>query len=308
MESPNWTEIRQTKLAALHGSVLPPDLKLPMLPQALTEFSEKAADPGVNPKELGRIVESDAGLTCELLRNVNSTATGLRCQVSSVTQAINLLGIRNTGLLLATTAVKSAMSARSSKLINLQIFWNTNYERALFARDLAATMSVDQDLAFAGAMLQDFLLPVLTNELVDSYVNFVSQNRKEAQSLTQFEQREWGWDHALATGQLMVDWKFPDDLVCCVLHHHNGLDILSNPQMGRSAAAAVAIAGLLPDFLHQTPGGLERLMKLDSAWPAFQLGERLERIADQFHESDRTGGANHPTFLKRYEKKLAAAV
>lgn len=306
MESSNWTEIRKTKLADLQGSVLPPDLKLPILPRALTEFSEKAAEPDVNPKELGQIVESDAGLTCELLRNVNSAAVGLRRQVSSVTQAINLLGIRNTGLLLATTAVKSAMSARSSKLINLQIFWNTNYERALFARDLAATMRVDQELAFAGAMLQDFLLPVLTNELVDTYVHFASQDRTDALSLSQFEHRQWGWDHALATGQLMVDWKFPDDLVCCVLHHHHGLEILSHPQMGRSAVAAVAIAGLLPDFFHQVPQGLERLIKLDTAWPAFQLAERLQRVADQFYESDRTGGANHLTFLKRYEKKLAA--
>ncbi|MCA9069903.1 MAG: HDOD domain-containing protein, partial [Planctomycetaceae bacterium] len=291
MESPNWTEIRQAKLADLHGSVLPPDLKLPILPQALTEFSEKAADPNVNPKILGQIVERDAGLTCELLRNINSAATGLRCQVSSVTQAINLLGIRNTGLLLATTAVKSAMSARSSKLINLQIFWNTNFERALFARDMARTMKVDEELAFAGAMLQDFLLPVLTNELVDCYVNFASQDRKDGLTLSQFEHAEWGWDHALATGQLMVDWKFPDDLVCCVLYHHNGLDVLSNPQIGRSAVAAVAIAGLLPDFFHQVPQGLDRLIKLDTAWPAFQLAERLQRVADELLKSDRTGGA-----------------
>lgn len=306
MESPQWTEIRKSKLAALKGSVLPPDLKLPILPQALTEFSEKAVDPNINPKELGNIVESDAGLTCELLRNVNSAATGLRCQISSVTQAINLLGIRNTGLLLATTAVKSAMAARSSKLINLKIFWNTNFERALFARDLARTMNVDQELAFAGAMLQDFLLPVLTNELVESYVHFANQDRQQALTLSQFEDNQWGWDHALATGQLMVDWKFPDDLVCCVLHHHQGLDILSNPQLGRSAAAAVAIAGLLPDFFHQVPQGLDRLIKLDIAWPAFQLAERLHRVSREFEESERTDGANHMTFLKRYEKKLAA--
>ncbi len=172
MEPTQWTALREAKLALLEGAVLPPDLKLPILPQAISEFSQKAANPEANPKELAQIVESDAGLTCELLRVVNSAATGLKCKVNSVAQAINLLGIRNASLLLTTTAVKSAMSSRKSKLINFQLFWNTNYERALFARDLAETFHADRELAFAGSMLQDFLLPVLTNELLDFYVSF----------------------------------------------------------------------------------------------------------------------------------------
>jgi serine/threonine-protein kinase len=287
---------------------LPPDVKLPILPQAISEFTEKAADPNANAKELAKIVESDAGLTCELLRTVNSAATGLRCRVSSVGQAMNLLGIRNAGLLLTTTALKSAMSSRKSKLINFQLFWNTNYERALFARDLAETMNTDKELAFAGTMLQDFLLPLLTSEMVDSYVGFADLARSESLNLSSFEQQLWGWDHALAAGQIMVSWKFPDDLACCVLHHHAGLEILSDKLLGRTAVSAVAIAGLLPDFFQQVPDGLDRLIKLDSVWPAFRLADRLERVAGQFQEARLAGSSQHLTFLKRLEKKMAAAV
>jgi hypothetical protein len=103
----------------------------------------------------------------------------------------------------------------------------------------------------------------------------------------------------------MRNWQFPDDLICCVLCHHQGLEILSDPALGRSALGAVAIAGLLPDFFHQTADGLERLMKLDVAWPAFRLHERLKRIAGQFQETHTASSAGHITFLNRYEKKLA---
>lgn len=308
MEPTQWTALRQARLTHLKGSALPPDLKLPILPQAITEFSQKAANPDANPKELAAIVESDAGLTCELLRVVNSAATGLRCKVNTVAQAISLLGIRNCSLLLTTTAVRSAMSSRKSKLINFQLFWNTNFERALFAKDLAETMSADKDLAFAGAMLQDFLLPILTSELLDSYVQFSERSQKAALSLPAFERQTWGWDHALAAGQLMLNWQFPDDLTCCVLYHHQGLDILSDPALGRTALGPVAIAGLLPDFFHQTPDGLDRLMKLDVAWPAFRLHDRLKRVTNQFQETHAAGSAGHITFLHRYEKKLAAMV
>lgn len=308
MEATQWTALRQAKLAHLDVSTLPPDLKLPILPQALTEFSQKASNPDANAKELATIVESDAGLTCELLRFVNSAAAGLRCKVNSVAQAIQLLGIRNSSLLLTTTAVRSAMSMRKSKLINFQLFWNTNYERALFARDLAETMHADKELAFAGAMLQDFMLPILTSELLDFYVKFSERSGRGSLSLVVYERQIWGWDHALAAGRFMQDWHFPDDLVCCVLYHHQGLDILSDPALGRTALGAVAIAGLLPDFFHQTADGLERLLKLDVAWPAFRLHDRLKRVAAQFQETQVAGSTGHITFLNRYEKKLAAMV
>ncbi len=308
MQIPQWAEIRRSKLAVLKGSVLPPDVKLPILPKAISEFSEKAAGGKATSKQLAAIIESDAGLTCELLRTINSAATGVRCQVSSVAQALNLLGLRNAGLLLTTAAVKSAMSSRKSKLINFQLFWNTNYERALFAKDLAETMHTDGELAFAGTMLQDFLLPLLTSELVDDYVRFSERARQEGLSLPRFEQEIWEWDHALAAGQIFTMWKFPDDLTCCVLAHHEGLAILSDPDLGRSAAAPVAIAGLLPDFFQQTPQGLDSLLKLDAAWPAFQLAERLERIAITFQEANLAGGSRHVTFFDRYQKKLAVAV
>lgn len=306
MELPNWTKIRQERLSVLEEAVLPPDVKLPILPRAITEFTEKAASESADPKELAHIVESDAGLTCELLRVVNSAATGLRRQVSSVSHALNLLGIRKAGLLLTTTAVKSAMSSRKSKLINFQLFWNANYERALFARDLAAAMKTEPELAFAGTMLQDFLLPLLTSEMVDGYVDFSDRGPKENVRLVDFERSTWGWDHALAAGQIMVHWKFPDDLICCALYHHAGLEILADERLGRTAVAAVAIAGLLPDFFHQVPQGFKLLQKLNTAWPGFQLAERLKRVADQFEEARLAGSDRHVTFFQCYEKKRAA--
>jgi serine/threonine-protein kinase len=218
------------------------------------------------------------------------------------------LGVRNSSLLLTTTAVRSAMALRKSKLINFRMFWNTNYERALFARDLAQTMHADSDLAFAGAMLQDFLLPILTSELLDFYVKFSERSQRESLSLAAFERQTWRWDHALAAGQFMQNWHFPDDLICCVLYHHHGLDILSDPALGRTALGPVAIAGLLPDFFRQTADGLERLIKLDVAWPAFRLHERLKRVAAQFQETQLAGSSGHITFLNRYEKKLAAKI
>ena len=39
--------------------------------------------------------------------------------------------------------------------------------------------------------------------------------------------------------------------MCCILFHHFGLKILGHPQLGRTAAAAVAISALLPEEARQ---------------------------------------------------------
>ena len=62
-----------------------------------------------------------------------------------------------------TKSVERALRSRESKMINLRSFWMNNLERALFARHVARLLKTDAEVAFAGAMLQDFLLPALTN-------------------------------------------------------------------------------------------------------------------------------------------------
>ena len=117
----------------------------------------KSKDPNFGPKELGTIVERDSGLTCELMKLVNSSAIGLRTKASSAKQAIALLGVKQTRNFLLTTGVKKTMQSSPSKLINFRSFWTQNLERGLFASKVARLLGTDADLAYSGAMLQDFL-------------------------------------------------------------------------------------------------------------------------------------------------------
>jgi serine/threonine-protein kinase len=180
--------------------------------------------------------------------------------------------------LLITVGTKAAIQARQSRLINQNCFWNAALQKALFARELAALLKTDQDIAFSGALLQDFLLPVLTSELYDQYLDFIKVRDKHPVDICEFEQASFGWDHAIAGACLAHRWKLPDELVCCILFHHQGLQILAHPVLGRSPVAAVALAALLPDQLRQCYQGLERLLLLEQKWPAFKLQTVAETV------------------------------
>ena len=207
---------------------------------------------------------------------------------------------------MSTAALQNALPAKKLKLINLASFWNANLERALFAKRLARILKTDEELAFAAGLLQDFLIPVLTNELDNDYVNFLTQTDSDPKSLVDFEASTFGWDHAGAAANVMFDWGFPDDLVCCVFYHHRGLSVLADEKLGQSAAAAVALAGLMPDSFRQSPNGLQQLEKLACNWSDFDLHTVAKDVFSEY-EPHALESTNYIPFKTHCEKMLEAA-
>lgn len=302
----DWAKIREEAIGQFALAALPPTLKLPALPVAVTRFTEKASEPDVRLKDLAAIIETDAGLMAELLRHVNSAFHGLRNKSGSVLQAMTLLGLRPTKAFVLATGVQAAVRAKQSKLINQTCFWNASLQKALFAKEVASLLKVDAETAFAGALLQDFLLPVLTNELFEPYLEFSGQREKQPESICDFERSRFGWDHAMAGACLAHRWNLPDELVCCVLLHHLGLRALAHPTLKRTPVAAVALSALLPDQLRQTFSGLEQLVKLEEKWPPFRLRALVEAV-DEKHGVMAIGVTNDFPLAKRCHAALDAS-
>lgn len=263
---------------------LPANLELPALPKAVTEFVERSRDPETTARELSSIVETDAGLTMDLLRYVNSSAFGLRRPARTVQQAIALLGLPKVKGFVISSGTQAAVRSKSSRLINQQCFWNASLQKALFAREVASMLGADSDVAFSASLLQDFLLPVITNEYFDTYLEFVSNRSEMPVLITEFERARLGFDHAQLAAAMARRWGLPDDIVCCLLLHHKGLHVLADPVLKRTCVAAVAISALIPDQLRQCYAGLEQLILLKQKWSAFDFDALVEKV-DEHHAS-----------------------
>ncbi|MBW3542076.1 MAG: HDOD domain-containing protein [Planctomycetes bacterium] len=297
----DWDGVWERWMGRRGSSALPPWVKLPSLPAALMEFTQKAQDPSVGPGELGRIIDKDAGLTCQLLRHVNSAAAGFGQQARTAQEALVRMGVRGASLYLLTTGMDQVLKSSQSRLVNFAGFWCANLERALFAREVAGLLGADRELAFTGAMLSDCLLPLLANKATQTYVRFLEGQKATPRSIIGFEENEFGWNHAEATACLLSGWKLPRDVICCVLLHHKGLAMLKDAELRRTAVAAVAIASLLPDQLQQEPSGLALLWRLEQSWPSFRLEALAERVAARFAETE-TGVTNPFPLARRVRR------
>ena len=129
----------------------------------------------------------------------------LRQQVVSVFQAVNLLGPRRTKTLVLTAALQAAVTNTKSRLINANQFQKESRIRAIFAREAAREMGVDTETAYIAGLLQDFLLPLLTETYSADYAQILGQDL----NLVEAERKCFGWDHADGGGVDERNGGFP---------------------------------------------------------------------------------------------------
>lgn len=274
----DWEQLRTAAINAVNADTLPRSIELPALPQAVSEFVARASNPDFDIRVLAAIVEKDAALTLELLKHVNSALFALRKPVGSVRDAIMQIGINSAKTHLLAAGVRAATRSIRSKLVNQRNFWNESLQRALFARELAHKLKLDPGLAFLGGLLQDYLLPVLTNHFDKEYIQYLNIDALDGRDLVDWERETFGWDHASVGVYFAAKWNFPDDLLCAINCHHSLPALLEHRDSELFKLFPVAMAALLPDQLRQCRNGVRELIRIDQNSPAIKLDEVCQLV------------------------------
>ena len=277
----SWATLRTNAVASVKADSLPKSIELPALPHAVTEFVEKSSKPDFEIPVLARIVEKDTALTIELLKQVNSAAYNLTSPVRCVRDAIARLGINNARNHLLAAGMKGATRAMKSKLVNQRNFWNESLQRGLFAREVARRLGLDTGLAFLAGLLQDYMLPVLTNHFDREYVQYLDTDYREGRDLVDWERDTFGWDHAAAGAYYASHWKFPDDLLCAIFFHHSLQATLEETEPEFFKLFPVALAGMLPDQLRQMRNGFRELIRVNRQCAAIGLDDVCRCVDDE---------------------------
>src|SRR5688500_10335372 len=185
--------------------------QLPALPQSAIRLLELSQNPDNGPAEFAVPIESDAGLTGQVLKFVNSSYFGFSREISSVKTAITLVGVRTIKNFALWSAVFSLMPNPKCGPFDLKHLWQDSLRRALFARAVAKLMGLrDAEDAFAAALLQDMAVPLLAKEFPTEYVKLL-EARGQGVRLSDLEREQFGWTHAEVGGQMARKWKLPDE-------------------------------------------------------------------------------------------------
>jgi hypothetical protein len=97
-------------------------------------------------RALSELIATDSALSGEILRVVNSPLVGLRNEISSILQAIVLLGLEHVKGVVLTIATKSYLGD-SLEIPALRACWRHSLACAVIAKDLAPLSLVEPDVA-----------------------------------------------------------------------------------------------------------------------------------------------------------------
>jgi len=288
-------------LARLNDLQWQGESQLPIPPQSVIDFSARARQPDITVRALAAVVECEPALTTELLRNVNSCIRGLRHKVDSVAQAIALLGIPTSNTILLTSALSTAVQRIDSPLLSPSDFRRETVERALFSREVARQMGMDQTVAYTAAMLQDILLPILTSKYQVEYHEYLHQGTYD--SLVSYEREKFGWTHAEITAKTLLAWGFSENLALAVLQHHDSPEQLLVDHTSVPMSFPVSCSALLMDMLRQSPDGVTRLIDLHAINNRFHVIEVAQAVDEAIKELNSTLH-NPVTLLHRLQNAM----
>lgn len=237
--------------------------QLAALPQSAIRLLELSQDPNNGPNEFAVPLESDPGLTSQVLRFVNSSYFGFSREISSVRLAINLVGVRTIKNFALWSAVFNLMPNPKCGPFDLKSLWQDSLRRGLFARTFGKLLGLkDTEDLFAAALLQDMAVPLLAKEIGEPYAILLSR-RVANRRLSDLERESLGWTHAEVGAAMAHAWRLPESFVE-MIRGHVDLEPCLTGAVTSPGIVAVAVSALLPSAS-------------DDAWRDRDLFERAYR-------------------------------
>ena len=201
-------------------SLLAQSPKLSTLPEVYLRVTEQLDDPAVNVQEIGETVQTDPAISTRILTMVNSAYYGMPHKVTTISQAVALLGRDRLKQILIGSVLVNVFTDPEIDSFSLSEFWRHSIKTAIIAKQLALQHDdvSEPDAIFIAGLLHDLGSLVLASKLPSHFAQIEKFKRKLGQ--IEAEQEIIGFDHAELGAALMTQWGLPDLLVACARHHH----------------------------------------------------------------------------------------
>jgi HD-like signal output (HDOD) protein len=189
---------------------------LPSIPKVIALLLSELDQPEPDLRKVSQLINTDPVLAARLLRLANSAQFQFSNKISSVSEALALMGLNQVRLLTTAAAVAGAFSAIPG--VDMAQFWRYSLNVAKLARALAGMVRQNQPAAFTAGLIHaigELVMHLgLPNELAELNLKLapLSPNRAEA------EQKLLGYCYADVGAGFARNWQFPQPTVDALAH------------------------------------------------------------------------------------------
>jgi HD-like signal output (HDOD) protein len=214
---------------------------LPSLPAVALEILQATDDADAELSNIASIVNKDAALAARLLKTVNCSAFGVRRRVTSLPQALGILGLRQLKTLATSLSFIPALTHKEIGGLDQLKYCRRSLYSANAAKLLAEKAGLDDpDGCFLAGLLMDLGMLALGTTLGADYSKIVAQAERHV-DLEALELQAFGLSHAQVSSALVGPWRLPEDLAGPIRFHHQPDRA---PSVARQVALVLRLAGL----------------------------------------------------------------
>lgn len=194
--------------------------KLPALSTVVSELLTTMDQEDVDIDAIAKKIACDQVLTVKILRLANSSFYGMQHKVSSINEAITVLGFRNVRMMIASSAITGSFQVTKSPYFNSLSFWRHSIGTAVCAKELATHTGSNQEFAFIAGLIHDIGKLVLVTHYTKQYEKTLEYLHQHNCDTLTAEQAIMGCDHAEISRVVMQYWKFPEEMQIAISKQH----------------------------------------------------------------------------------------
>jgi putative nucleotidyltransferase with HDIG domain len=196
--------------------------ELPALPDSAIKVLRLTDDPATSSRGVSQAISADLGLTSRVLRIANSAYYGMSRSISTVNEAVLILGmqaIRN--LALAAAAHDMMKKEFAGYGMAAGELWRHSISSAITAQIIAKrTRAVRIEEAFVAGLLHDIGKVILNIHVAPQFQAIRALAELDAMPFHDAEKFVLGFDHAEVGAKVAEKWNLPHALCAAILGHH----------------------------------------------------------------------------------------
>lgn len=227
---------------------------IPPCPELLVRLQQAMAQAEPDLNEVARIASADVAMSVTLMRTANSPvhlADGQPC--STVGQAMNRLGLRETAAILTGFLVRNAIPVNNPQLAR---FWERSTKRAVAMDFIARQLpGLSPELAYTFGLFCHVGMPVLLQSVRGYGSTMVEAGARIDRPYIATENANHKTDHAVVGALVVRAWNMAPELMAAIRLHHDFIS-LGDGSIDAELHTLVA-AGLVAEQLMRQHEGLD---------------------------------------------------
>ncbi len=205
----------------LQGIFVPPQ------PQILVDLQMEQIVPEPDIKRIADLIAKDVGLSGTMLKFVNSPFFGLSNKITSIEQAVSLLGINTVVNILNGLAIKGHMSDQN--IVELTSFWDTANDIAMVCATVAKKVGFpNPDEAYTLGLFHNAGIPLMMKRFNNYLRELQNAYASQHERIIDYENEKFNTNHCVVGYYTARSWNLPDHLCLAIAEHHNTKQIFES--------------------------------------------------------------------------------